>query len=133
MPHCLFAYGTLMFPQVFRHVTGRHAVGRPAELSGFGRFRLHGRSYPGLVPMSGERVRGLLYEGISAPQLRRLDIFEGRIYRRKKVRVRDVRGRSVMAWTYVIPAQHRALLCRQSWDASVFSRRHIQRFLADES
>lgn len=133
MPHCLFAYGTLMFPQVFRHVTGRQAVGRPAELSGYGRYRLHGYSYPGLAPMPGERVQGVLYEGISVPQLRRLDIFEGRIYRRQKVRIQDVRGRSVMAWTYVIPVRHRALLGRRSWDARLFSRRHIQRFLADES
>jgi gamma-glutamylcyclotransferase (GGCT)/AIG2-like uncharacterized protein YtfP len=132
MPHCLFAYGTLMFPQVFRHVTGRHAVGRPAELSGYGRYRLHGRSYPGLLRMPGEHVQGMLYEGITAPQLRRLDIFEGRAYRRAKVRVQDVRGRHVIAWTYVIPARHRALLSRRSWDASQFSRRRVQRFLADE-
>ncbi len=122
-----------MFPQVFRRVCGSNARGAAATLANYARYRLRGRSYPGIVRQSGAHVEGVLYEGISGAQLQRLDAFEGWPYRRVRVRVHDRRGRSVSAWTYVIPERHRALLGRGGWDAGRFSRHHLARFLAAES
>ena len=132
MPHRLFAYGTLMFPRVFQHVTGRSAHGQPAELTGYGRYCLRGRSYPGIGPRTGEQVQGMLYEGITAKQLRQLDTFEGRIYRRERIRARNARGRTVSAWAYVVRPRYRALLARQAWNPEWFGRQGVEYFLSRE-
>ena len=44
----LFAYGTLMVPEVLRAVTGREFTWREAVLRGYVRLTVRGQSYPGV-------------------------------------------------------------------------------------
>ena len=126
----LFSYGSLMFPRVMRRVTGSRAHGRPAILEDYGRYRIRGQIYPGIVARQGEAVEGVLYCGISPAQWRRLDAFEGKSYRRQRVYLRGPGDATLSAWTYVIAGRHRCLLGRRSWSRSRFARRHLARFLA---
>jgi hypothetical protein len=90
-----------MRPARLHALTGLRPDMRPARLQGFARVEpAHGHPY--IVPRPGAVVHGLLVEPIDAAALRRLDVYEdeGRLYRRRKVRV-CVDGRRVDCETYV--------------------------------
>ena len=45
----LFAYGTLMLPDIWTAVTGRPAEPQPARLIGYACFRVAGADFPGIL------------------------------------------------------------------------------------
>jgi gamma-glutamylcyclotransferase (GGCT)/AIG2-like uncharacterized protein YtfP len=82
----LFAYGTLMWPEVIAAVVNRPLSGMPATLHGFLRIRVKGERYPALVDShSNDAVEGLLYCGLTRADFRQLDRFEGGQYDRREV------------------------------------------------
>lgn len=84
----LFAYGTLMWPEVLQAVVGRRLYGIPAVLSGFERKRVKGELYPALVASQpGDVVEGILYLDLAEEEFRYLDRFEGEEYDRQTVRI----------------------------------------------
>lgn len=89
--HTAFFYGTLMAPQVLSRVTG-HSTStltiRPAILPDYRRHRVREADYPALLPQAGSSVRGTLVDGLSAGDLRRLDVFEGSEYDRIRTKAR---------------------------------------------
>ena len=125
----LFAYGTLMLPEVLRAVTARTFPGREAVLVGFARLGVRGETYPALVERRDAVTRGMLYEGLDSATLERLDVFEGELYERRRVRVRDDDQRQQDAFTYVVPERFHAILGAEPWDPEVFRTRHLQTFL----
>ncbi len=108
----LFCYGTLMVPDVWRRVAGRPRPGRPARLPGHALCRVAGTPWPAIVARPGAVTGGLLREHVTAAQLRRLDAWEGGLYRRVRVRVDVGPDRRLPAWTYIIhPRWRRRLRC----------------------
>lgn len=97
----LFAYGTLMCPEIFAEVTGLHRSGSPAALHGFRRVRVKNEVYPALIPDPEAVVSGVVYHDLSLNVWTRLDRFEGEMYRRMTVEVRLRDGSVQMAQTYV--------------------------------
>lgn len=86
-----FFYGTLMAPQVLSRVTGHPVTTltiRPAILPNHRRHRVREADYPALLPQSNSAVRGTLVSGLTDADVRRLDLFEGREYVRRKVKAR---------------------------------------------
>lgn len=83
----LFAYGTLMWPEVLESVIGRHLEGRPAMLPGYLRLRIKDEHYPAIIPKAGEQVDGRIYTGLSGTEFDHLDRFEGEEYDRMTVAV----------------------------------------------
>ncbi|MGZ8217152.1 gamma-glutamylcyclotransferase family protein [Methylomagnum sp.] len=126
----LFAYGTLQIPEVMRAVTGAEFPSQPARLEGYARYRLSGRAYPGLRREPGTLAEGLLYGGIDAEALRRLDAFEDDFYRRETLAVLDTGGGAVAAEVYVVPPAHYSLLVYQPWDLEEFRRAALAGFMA---
>lgn len=119
----IFVYGTLQFPAIARAVTGRSLAARPARLPGFARYRVRDAPYPGIVPRAGSGVPGLLYEGVDAAALARLDEFEGPMYRRERVAVELSRdGSRLHAEAYVVRPRWRSALCNADWDPDAFER-----------
>jgi gamma-glutamylcyclotransferase (GGCT)/AIG2-like uncharacterized protein YtfP len=118
----LFAYGTLLFPEVLRAVTGRSFASRPARLEGYARRRFRREVFPGLAPAPGAHTPGRVYLGVDAGSLARLDDFEGARYARRPVRVRTADGAALSAFAYVVRPQHLAALEDAPWDEEQFAR-----------
>jgi gamma-glutamylcyclotransferase (GGCT)/AIG2-like uncharacterized protein YtfP len=121
----LFAYGTLMLPALVQALLGRRVHARPARLEGFARYRMRGRPYPGIVAMPGAATQGVLIEGLTPADVRRLDAFEGTLYQRRRVEVTAAGGARLPAETYVIPEARRWLLTGEAWSRERFERRHL--------
>jgi gamma-glutamylcyclotransferase (GGCT)/AIG2-like uncharacterized protein YtfP len=122
----LFAYGTLLFPEVVRAVVGRTLAGEPATLGGYLRRGVIGEIFPAIVEGGEhERVAGVLYTGLDEREWARLDRFEGDLYQRRRV---AVAGRD--AFTYVLAGPWRHRLAAEHWDPATFARDHLAVFLA---
>ena len=108
----LFAYGTLMWPEVLESVIGRRLEGCPAVLDGFVRLRVKGEHYPAVVSRDGGVVEGIVYSGLSVEDFRHLDRFEGEEYERMG---RPVDG--VEAQVYVLGRNFRHMAEDAIWGA----------------
>ena len=125
----LFVYGTLMVPSVMARVSGFDRPGSIAKLNGFRCRAVRGELFPAIVPQRGEVVSGLLYSGLSALELSRLDDFEGELYQRRSVRV-DLRNTQCDADTYVLDQRFVSRLSDRQWSLARFLSGGLERFLA---
>ena len=130
MRHHVFAYGSLMFPQVWRRVVCGRPAARPARLHGFERLTVRGETYPAIVERAKAWVDGVVYLDVQAGDLQRLDAFEGADYERRALRVRllDGAGDGLAAQAYVWTDPSRLEDC--SWDPDWFGRDGLPVFLA---
>ena len=125
----IFVYGTLQADEVMEAVTGQRFEGVPARLAGYRRRRILDRTYPAVVPVSGESTEGVLFRGVDEEALARLDVFEGHLYERSLVPV-NAAGSTVEAWVYVLAPQHVDRLSDQPWDLESFMLEHGEAFVA---
>lgn len=116
----VFAYGTLLFPEIMQAVTRARFPSEPATLAGYVRRRLRRASYPGLAPDPSSITSGVVYRGVNAAALERLDRFEGELYARERVVVDLATGERVAALAYVVRPEHRGELCDEPWDPQAF-------------
>lgn len=117
-----------MFAEVVGAVTGLAMTGMPARLEGFARFRVRGAVYPGIRPVSGAWVEGVVYPDVSSRSLRLLDIFEGDLYRREPV-ILDTGSGRLAAEAWVVRPSRERLLTDRCWEPETFRRRHLRRYL----
>ncbi len=129
MTTALFAYGTLQIPQVLAAVTGRVFPSRPARLPDYARYCLRGRSYPGISDQPGATTPGLLYLGIDARSLRRIDEFEDEFYCRQSLVVLTASDQEIVAEVYVVRESHYDMMTSSQWDLGVFKERSLSHFL----
>ncbi len=127
---CLFAYGTLLFPELFAAVCGETRTLHAARLDGHSRYRVRGEHYPALVARSGGYTRGVLYEGLTAVDWQRLDDYEGTLYERRAVIVTVLTVPSSgeqrrAACTYLLADRYRYRLERRHWSAAAFASHHL--------
>ena len=125
----LFCYGTLEFPVLMHSVSGRHYPAVPAQLPGYGCYRVRGEVFPGVLLEPGASTSGTLYSGLGPAQLRMLDRYESPLYRRRRVRVYDDRGRDCVAWVYVVAVRERRRLSAEPWDREAFATHHLTDYL----
>lgn len=119
MPH-LFAYGTLMSRDILRRVAGVELVASNGTLEGFRRLAARGEEFPAMVPSKGDEVEGVVYWQVPAFAWRRLDRFEGKMYRREVVSVSRLDGRRVLAGAYLAGPAAYSLLTASEWDPDRF-------------
>jgi hypothetical protein len=125
----LFAYGTLLVPEVMRRVTGRTFRATAATLRGYAALRFLDHVFPGLVAFPDKTAEGILYFDLDPATLKRITAFEGDMYRLTTVTVETCSGEWTEAGVFVTrPAYRRYLLARE-WDADDFRERHLRRFL----
>ncbi len=125
----VFAYGTLMHPDVMRVVTGSLRTYQSALLPGYARYRVRGEFYPGLIPAQAAQTSGVLYRGLVRTEVRKLDAFEGVLYERRRVLVRLAGGEWLEAQAYVVVPSCRHRLSDQPWSLDAFARRHVEQFM----
>jgi hypothetical protein len=104
-----------MLPEVMEIVAGPGLSRQPATLDGFERRCLRGAVYPGLVFAAGERTEGVLWEGLDAGTMERIDRFEGALYERR-IQAVELRGGGARAGP--LP-----------WDEEDFRARHLDVYL----
>lgn len=129
MRHDLFCYGTLQIPAVIHAVVGRHFKGRRATLPDYTAFRVRRAEYPGLWRDPGQTTSGQVYYDLTPGELSILDRFEGRLYTRRRLRVRTCDGRRRAVWVYVVKPSRRRRLTPMRWDRHDFMRRRYRRFM----
>ncbi len=126
----LFAYGSLILPEVFQAVTGVSRVGLPVTAPGFARYALKGRSYPGLISAPGGAVQGVLYANLELEEWQRLDAFEDDFYVRQSVSIMHARGETGFAEAYLIRSDRYDVLGTEGWCLDTFTRTALAPFLA---
>lgn len=124
----LFAYGTLMCPQIMAEASGLAPAHLAGRLTGYSRRTVRGEWYPGLVPEEGGLVEGVVYPGIPAPAWKRLDRFEGQMYARETVVIELADGSKTDACTYVFRPQFKRRLSAKDWDYLSFLEAGVTRF-----
>jgi len=126
----LFAYGTLLVPEVMEIVTGRGFASEPARLADHRCRLLRGAVYPGVLPVRGETTQGRVHHGLDARALERTDRFEGALYERRALEVTLARGTGCEAFVYVLRSEHRALATDARFDLAAFREHHLRDYLA---
>jgi gamma-glutamylcyclotransferase (GGCT)/AIG2-like uncharacterized protein YtfP len=129
-PASVFAYGTLLFPEVMTLVIGRNPPSRAATVSGYARFVIRGESFPGMLAEPASRTRGLLFDGLRSDELARLDAYEGALYVRRSLSVTLVEGATTNALVYLIRNQFRSEVSERPWDPEHFAAESLQSFVA---
>ena len=127
--HRIFAYGTLVIPQVLEALTGRSFPATDATLHGHARFLVKDECYPALVPMADRSTPGRLYLHVDDKTLDLLDRFEGESYVRRTVLVQTEIGGTLEAQTFLLSPGREDLRTSSPWDEERFRREDVEGFL----
>ena len=128
MAEKLFVYGSLQSPSVLKVLLGRVPRRRRAVLNNYARFRVPGRTYPGINEELGSFVDGNLLSDLTVSETELLDAFEGEEYLKRKVEVfeEEYRDERVVADAYVF---RNVVTAREDWSLEEFERFHLEGFL----
>jgi hypothetical protein len=118
-----------MLPEVMEIVAGPGLSRQPATLDGFQRRCLRGAVYPGLVFAAGERTEGVLWEGLDAGTMERIDRFEGALYERRVQAVELRGGGARESFVYVLCPAAARRAGPLPWDEEDFRARHLDVYL----
>lgn len=106
MKRNLFAYGTLLVPDIWNSVVGESFRSEAAVLPGFEIFRVIGGDYPGIVKSerADAKVPGRVFYDLDEIAIARLDTYEGTFYERLEVECKhlDFEG-EIHCSSYIIP------------------------------
>src|SRR5690606_15838141 len=98
----IFSYGTLSTPQVMEVVAGKQFKTAAATLSGYQRFQLKDKLYPGIVGSENCKIKGVVHFDVDQDSLKRINFFEDIIYQTEDVEVQLEDSQRVSATVYVI-------------------------------
>lgn len=124
----LFAYGTLMCPDIMTEVSGLDQPATFATLRGYRRLRVKGEDYPALVPDAAGLVTGVVYRDVTEAAWALLDRFEGDMYALVGAQVELADGTVAAVQTYVVNRGFGACLEEVEWDFVEFLDSGKQRF-----
>lgn len=126
----VFVYGTLLWPEIQRRITGKIFPGQPATLLGYRRGLVRGQTYPSVEPAPDSSVPGLLLTGVDGPSLERLDAYEGSDYQRLRVQARDEGSQQMVpCWLWQLRPALRGSITAQPFDLALFVERDLPIFL----
>lgn len=118
----IFAYGTLLFPEVVRLLLGRVPGSVPARAPGWRVRALPGVVYPGLVAEPGAEASGRLLTDLTAAEIEVLDAYEDDAYALDLLALDGGRR----GWAYIWPEE----TADRDWDPGHFARHDLPGFLA---
>lgn len=127
----IFTYGTLMDPEIMETVSGGHFNAQKILLKHYRRKKVQGEVYPGIVREEHCLLAGIVYLGVDAQALARLDRFEGPQYARCDVTLSCENGAELGAQAYVIKEEHVFELSDEDWSFEVFLKSGKAKFKAD--
>jgi len=119
-----------MFDRVWTLVVEGSYPRIPAVLRGYERKAVRGEVYPVIYPAEPfSQIWGIVYSGVSASDLARLDIFEGEYYFRKTEQVITDDKRTISAAAYVLKEEYYPIISHRDWDVARFETVDIDRFI----
>jgi len=128
----LFTYGSLMFPSIWERVVARSYTALPAVLTGYARMSVINEDYPVIIPSETGVCHGILYRNISEGDLTRIDLFEGREYRRVNTMISllhlDQRC-SANAEIYCLNPDYSSIVGSTLWNKEYFEKNGIEKFI----
>lgn len=127
--HRLFCYGTLQIPAVLEAVIGHRLQGIHAVLPGYAACQVRRAEYPGLLRAPEKKTSGRLYNDVTPMELKVLDRFEGRLYRRQHRIVIKDNGRRIQAWVYMVAPGRQKQVTTRPWHLDRFMRTEYHRFM----
>lgn len=94
----IFAYGTLMSPEIQKKIFGRELIGENRSLKWYtiSKINIDGIDYPNIIPSIDDVVKGKLYQ-LTNQELAIADDYEGDEYNRIKIKFLD----NISAWVYI--------------------------------
>lgn len=125
----LFTYGTLMCNDIMAAVTGAQLSHLPATLAGYRRCCVKGEPYPAVIADAASTVAGALYMNMPRSAWPRLDRFEGDMYSREIVPVKQCDGSVVYAEVYLTRPEFTGFLLEGEWDFERFLRKYKSRYI----
>ena len=129
----IFAYGTLMIPEVMYAVTTRKFRFDNAILRDYARFTVKGESYPGIIPVTDAVTEGIIYFDVDELSLTRLNAFEGDLYQLTPI-LAEIKGGDIFnAQAYVVKPKFRNHLSSLEWNVTEFAQKHLEAFLESYS
>ena len=126
----VFAYGTLMFDDIWQSVVRGSYSKCQATVTGFTRRKIVNELYPCIIAASSHNtVSGIVYFDVTKDDKKRLDDFEGEYYSCQAVECMSTLSKKTIAHAYVLKEQFSYLVSPESWDAAHFARYHKEKFL----
>ena len=117
-----------MFADIMTAVTGRRYKSASALLHDYRRLTVRNEVYPGIQPHQGSTVSGTVYFDLEGEAWKRLDLFEGKMYRRDTVGVEFADGTKAVAQAYIVRPEFYYRLGPNEWSAAEFRRFGKKRF-----
>lgn len=125
----LFVYGPLFFPEVWEMITPCRFTMVSAMLDGYACLRVKGQQSPALVSLPSAVTDGFLYKDVDDEIIARIDGIHGSRYQRQNVKVMIENGDKSVAATHVLKSKYIHLVLKQTWNAEVFRKNHIKKFI----
>lgn len=127
----LFAYGTLLFPEIWRRVVPREFDAMPAAVRGFRVRRAAGELFPVMLAAGADdEVAGLVFFDVDAATIALLDQYESELYDRVAVEATLGDGRRVPCEAYVLPDSRARFASDERWTPQWFREHALDRYLA---
>ena len=124
----VFTYGTLQFPEVMQAVIGLELKPVAATLTGYQRYKIKERTFPGLIKKQGFVTDGMLYRDLDEDAIQSLDQFEDVMYERCLVEV-QVGNEAEQAYVYVTQKEYEDCLLDQEWSLEEFRGKYLKLYL----
>ena len=124
----VFVYGTLLFPDILKGLTGNTFEDRDAVLYGFKCLALKDADYPAIIAHAGSSVQGKVLFNVDERSLEILRFFEGDEYNCITVKV-NVDNNRVQASAFVWTGGHHRL-DTADWDQAVFEKTALADYIS---
>ena len=125
----LFAYGTLMVPELIRSIIDRDLKSGRGRLNDFERRSVRNEIYPAVKPSLSNDVFGVIYYDLSLTEMNILDQYEGNMYERQTVSVCTGRNSIERCQVYACKPVYYYLLEEKAWDPSILTGLDLRKLL----
>lgn len=108
-----------MLPNLREHLLHKKTDQVPALAKGYRRFKVKGRTYPGLIAGANHEVRGVLIYPLGSDDLEKLDEYEGLEYTRETIDVLNEKLNELeQVQVYLYRKTYSHNITDQNWDLS---------------
>lgn len=123
----VFVYGTLLFPEITKKLTGKTFKISPAELPGYKLYCVKNSDYPAIIRQKDSVTEGLVLENVDEFSLNIISFYEGDEYEKEKVTV-NLNGKATDALTFVW-VHGSEFLENKEWDFRGFEKSGLEHYL----